>query len=159
MTVLLQKRRVKYRLKSESMYEGKLRVRVCGLLVEDGKLLLVRLNSPVTNSDIWMPPGGGVEFGEKMEEALKREFLEETCIRINVHEFLFYNEVIQNNFHAVEFYFRVEKLDGELNLGSDPEHGNKQILKEIKFFHGHEIVDISLKPEALKKLPLLKELS
>ena len=140
---------------SNSIYSGKLRVRVAGLLVEDGKLLLIKLHSPVSNSDIWTAPGGGVEFGETMEEALTREFQEETGLRIRVGELLYINELIELPYHAIEFFFKVTKESGHLKLGSDPEHSqNEQILEEVRFFGKDELSEIPLKPEALKTLSI-----
>ncbi len=140
---------------SNSIYSGKLRVRVAGLLVEDGKLLLIKLHSPVSNSDIWTAPGGGVEFGETIEEALTREFQEETGLKIRVGELLYINELIELPYHAIEFFFKVTKESGYLKLGSDPEHSqNEQILEEVRFFGKDELSEIPLKPEALKTLSI-----
>lgn len=141
------------------IYAGKLRVRVAGLLVEHGKLLLIKLHSPVSGSEIWTPPGGGVEFGESMEETLTREFLEETGLKVDVGGLLHINELIEQPFHAIELFFAVTNRSGELKLGHDPEHKDEQLLKEIRFFGGYEIAEIPLKPDALKKLPLVRELS
>lgn len=133
-------------------YENKLRVRVCGLMIEEGKLLLVELKSPLTNSWIWMPPGGGVEFGETLEEALTREFLEETGISISVGERIHINEIVEPPIHAIEFYFLVSRVGGELNLGKDPEENESgQILRDIRFFTQREIRNIPVMPELLKR--------
>ncbi len=140
---------------SDSIYSGKLRVRVAGLLAEDGRLLLIRLHSPVLNSDIWTAPGGGVEFGETMEEALKREFLEETGLSIEVKKLLHVNELIELPYHAIELFFEVKKVSGKLTLGYDPEHNEEnQLLKEIRFFEKDELSGIPVKPEVLKTLSL-----
>lgn len=133
-------------------YENKLRVRVCGLLVEEGKLLLVELKSPLTNNWVWMPPGGGVEFGETLEEALKREFQEETGISISVGERVHINEIVEPPIHAIEFYFRVSRKGGQLTLGNDPEENESgQILRDIRFFTQQEISDIVVEPEFIKE--------
>jgi 8-oxo-dGTP diphosphatase len=144
---------------NNSIYAGKLRVRVAGLLVEHGKLLLIKLHSPVSNSEIWTPPGGGIEFGESIEDALKREFLEETGLNICVGELLHINELLEQPFHAIELFFSVTNRSGEMKLGHDPEHKEKQLLKEIRFFTEYEIAGTPLKPDSLKNLPLIKELS
>src|SRR6266481_3249169 len=48
------------------------RVSVKAIIIRDGKFLC--LKDP---KNIWELPGGRVEFGESMEDALKRELLEE----------------------------------------------------------------------------------
>ena len=138
-------------MSSGSPYSGKLRVRACGLLLKENKLLLVQLKSPVNDTLIWMPPGGGVLFGETLEEAVVREFLEETGLKVEVGELVFVNEMIQEPFHAIEFYFQVDEQGGTAKLGTDPEHEvAEQLIKELGFFSEQEIQKMNIEPEYLK---------
>lgn len=131
-----------------SSWSNKLRVRSCGLLIENDTLLLVELHSPVTGKWTWIPPGGGVEFGETTEEALIREFKEETGLTVQVTERLHIREVIKPPVHAIEFYFRVKRLSGSLALGSDPEMNMEdQILRDIGFFSRDEILKMEVTPD------------
>jgi len=63
------------------------RVRVNGILVKDDALLLVQLKSPLEDQLIWMPPGGGVRFGESLESAAKREIAEEIAENVREGDF------------------------------------------------------------------------
>ena len=129
-------------------YTNRVRVRSCGLLVKDEKLLLVELLSPVTNRWTWIPPGGGVELGESLEETLVREFKEETGLKVSVGEQVNVNEVIQPPIHAIEFYFLVNQEGGKLKLGSDPEmDSGQQILRNIGFFSRDELRDMNTSPD------------
>lgn len=50
-----------------------------GVIVQDSKILLTRHTAgPFTG--LWGLPGGGIEFGESPEEALRRELLEEVAL-------------------------------------------------------------------------------
>ena len=59
---------------------ARLAVRV--LLVDHSRsVLLVRIDEPHTGRALWFPPGGGIEHGEDVEAAAKREIAEETGLR------------------------------------------------------------------------------
>ncbi len=47
-------------------FSGKVRVRVNGLIFKDDSILLVHIQSPTNPEPFWMPPGGGLELGEKL---------------------------------------------------------------------------------------------
>ena len=102
------------------IYGKRLRVRVCGLLYEHERLLLVNHTLP-DHPEWWAPPGGGVEFGEALEDALKREFEEETGLKITVGQFAFGCEFIGGSLHAIELFFHVTRLGGTPAIGYDPE--------------------------------------
>ncbi|MEO9481826.1 MAG: NUDIX hydrolase [Ekhidna sp.] len=126
--------------RAENPFEGKIRVRAVGILMENDKTLLLRHENLGSAGHLWSPPGGGVEFGKTVAETLKREFLEETNLEVEVGEYLFTNEFIGNPYHAIELFFEVKRISGTLRLGSDPELApNAQILTEAKFFSMEEI--------------------
>ncbi|MFI1104596.1 NUDIX hydrolase [Streptomyces melanogenes] len=60
------------------------RVSVYGLVVDDDRMLLVRLSerSPVFAPGLWHLPGGGVDPGEQPIEALARELREEAGLEL-----------------------------------------------------------------------------
>lgn len=119
---------------------NQVRVRVVGILIEDEKILLLKHNSLGELGYLWSPPGGGVEFGETAEEALVREFKEETNLIVDIQEFLFTNEMINGKLHAIELFFLVKRVSGEIKLGSDPEFTNEnQILTDLYFFSNDEL--------------------
>jgi 8-oxo-dGTP diphosphatase len=53
-------------------------VRAYGVLIEDGRILLVRSSNPRHEPPLWWLPGGGIHFGETPEVTVLREFHEET---------------------------------------------------------------------------------
>ncbi|MDH5379850.1 MAG: NUDIX hydrolase [Cyclobacteriaceae bacterium] len=118
----------------KSNFGGRVRLRVCGLLIEDNKILLVEHSGLNESKSFWIPPGGGLNFGEKLEKALEREFLEETGIKIKTKELLFCNQHINLPLHAVELFFSVEKIGGTFKKGIDPELSDEnQIIRSVKY--------------------------
>lgn len=119
----------------KSTYGNKLRLRVNGLCRRDGKLLLVN-HQGLTNGDFWAPPGGGVNFLESASDCLIREFAEETGLQISVGRFLFACEYIRTPLHAVELFFEVHPVGGELTKGDDPE---LSIISDVRFLGSDEV--------------------
>ena len=124
-----------------SVFGEKVRVRVCGLCLNKNSILLVKHN--MDSYTLWSPPGGGVELGETMQEALIREFKEETGLNINPGKLLFVHEHIEAPFHAIEIFFEIKSWQGKLIKGSEVEMTSTNILESAKF----------LKVEELNKLP------
>lgn len=55
----------------------KVRVIALALIRDDERVFLSLGHDPESKQHFWRPLGGGVNFGERSEEALRREFLEE----------------------------------------------------------------------------------
>ena len=135
----------------ENIYGNKIRIRVCGVLQRENKVLLINHKLLNTENTFWHFPGGGLEADEDIISALKREFSEETHLEINTHEFLYLNQFIDRKLHAVELFFRVSSSTLEPDLGSDPEFN---ILTDLKWFTLEEIENLpqSHRPNFLKDI-------
>jgi 8-oxo-dGTP diphosphatase len=121
-------------------FGNKLRIRVCGICIEDNKILLVKHHSLGKGGILWAPPGGGMVFGETAEAALKREFMEETGLKISVEKFLCVNEYLTSPLHAIELFFLVKKTAGILQIGFDPElDSDRQIITKVDWLSFEEL--------------------
>ncbi len=99
---------------------------VYGIVIEDGKILMPRQFKTKYNL-----PGGGVELGEDLEEALVREVKEETGIDVKPVKLVGFRTSIfyashdhgtKNVYHSLLFYFLCKKTGGELSIeGFDDE--------------------------------------
>ena len=128
------------------LYSGKVRVRVGGLLLRDGAMLLAAHRGLLPKgAPFWSPPGGGWQFGESIRQALIREFKEETGLTVHVGRFLHLHELCRDELQALELFCEVLADDAaQPALGHDPEHAaDQQILTELAW----------LSPRQLQQLP------
>jgi len=106
----------------------------CGALIINDKneALLVKRGVKSKNEvGVWSKPGGTVEFGEKVEDAVKREIKEELGVDIKLSKFLgFTNHIIKSeNQHWVTFNYLAKIIEGEPKI-MEPEK-----IAEIKWFN------------------------
>ncbi|MBB5998478.1 NUDIX domain-containing protein [Streptomonospora salina] len=88
--------------------------RVTGLLVEDGHVLL--LDQDTDGPRRWSLPGGRVEEGEALADALVREMREETGVDVEVQRLLYVCDHIvpEKGVHVVHMTFEVHRVGGTL---------------------------------------------
>ena len=97
---------------------------VLGLAVKNNKLLVSESFDSVKNQTFYRCLGGGIEFLEKSEVALKREFLEEINKNITIKDFLGISESI---------FTYEEKRAHELILFYSIDLSNEDFQEEYKF--------------------------
>jgi 8-oxo-dGTP diphosphatase len=90
-------------------------------------------------NEFWNFPGGGVEKGEAIEDALKREFKEETNVEVSVFDLVIFREFVSPPLHALELYFIVNGSNQNPFLGFDPE---LNIIQSIKWFSWDELMEL-----------------
>jgi len=99
----------------------KIRIRIAGLYVENGKLLLVKHHK--FGKDYYLLPGGGQEKGETATQALAREMQEELSVDIVSSGLLFSGESVPaegiNRKQVIQLVFRIDSIHGELKLVPD----------------------------------------
>ena len=94
------------------------------VVIHDGRVVLIRRGQAPSAGE-WSIPGGGVELGESVETALRREVREETGLEIAVGRFLeVFERVELDDAGAVRFHFVVldyaaTVVGGSLRAGDD----------------------------------------
>jgi len=74
----------------------------------DNKVLLCKTHKW---NNKYIIPGGHIELGEKMEEALRREILEETGLKIyDIHLISIKDSVYHNSFHEKKHYIFIDYI-------------------------------------------------
>jgi 8-oxo-dGTP diphosphatase len=91
-----------------------LRVRVAAVILLDGRIVLVRHKRDCRTYHLL--PGGGVETGESIADALRREVLEETGLEIDVERPLFVSDTLapDGTRHLVNLTFLTRVTGGSL---------------------------------------------
>ncbi|MGL4850692.1 MAG: NUDIX hydrolase [Clostridium sp.] len=94
---------------------------VKGVILRDGKILTVRRSfQDKIAAGSWEAVGGKIEFGESLDEALKREVLEETGIKIEILETLYAkNTVTDEDTQMVVIVYLCKYLSGEVGLSEE----------------------------------------
>jgi len=88
------------------MSENQFNIRVYGLLIDDGRILVTdefRMNTLMTKF-----PGGALEFGEGTIDCLKREFIEEMELEVEV----------LTHFYTTDYYQPTKLLPSTMQLVS-----------------------------------------
>lgn len=85
---------------------------------DDGRLLVVRRRNP-PGAGRWTVPGGRVELGERLEDAVAREVAEETGLDVEVGAVIGVFEILTDELHAVSIDHRVHPVSGRLAAGDD----------------------------------------
>ena len=128
------------------------RIRAAGLLVQDNKLLLVKLE--VDGKIFWVPPGGALEACDNSTtDTVCREVFEETGLKVtDVGPLVFvreFNEPSRQTYHVEQFYL-VMDWEGELtteNLrGLDDEH----LIKEVAWLSQSQLESVIVYPNSLR---------
>jgi len=89
-------------------------VRVYGILVDDQNRVLIS-DERTQNVSFTKFPGGGLEYGEGLIDALKREFLEECNLPIEVVKHVYTTDFFEkssfNNSQIISIYYLVKALE------------------------------------------------
>ena len=136
------------------------RIRVAGLVeMENGYALMHRMNvkkkenSNAPYGEYYVFPGGGLEEGEKFEEGVAREILEEFGINVEVKEKLYFRQIGDE---LDEYLFLCKYISGTLGSGTglefsgDPKYIDRGLYIPT-IVPKDEIRNIRLLPEEFKE--------
>jgi 8-oxo-dGTP diphosphatase len=142
---------------SNNEYPGAPRVAVGGVVIKEDRVLLVRRGKPPSEGE-WAIPGGSVELGETLQEAVQREILEETGITIRVGKdpIHVFDDVRKDNaghirFHYVILDFSGEFLRGEVKAADD--------AKDARWVSPEDFSQLNINTNTVKLMKKLEFLS
>lgn len=106
----------------ENKEENRIYVAVKGILLENGRALIVRRADIMQDDPIgwWEFAGGTLEFGESPEEALVREYREETGLDITPERLLYVTSVQMNpDYQIIVITYLCRRSGGEVRLSDE----------------------------------------
>ena len=122
------------------------------IVVHDGKILLGLRNKKNANN-LWVLPGGGVEWGEKISDAAIREIKEETNLDIELEKFIGFEEIINipGDYHTIVFFHTARPLHTDIKVSDDISDAKFFTLEEIRNLPKVESVENALRKAKLWK--------
>ena len=112
-------------------------IRATGILIENKKILLVK--QKVNSNRAWSLPGGRVEAGEQLEEALYREMLEETGLKTKIEKLLYICDKTDCNPPILHITFLLRKICGEIILPSNEFDQNP--ISDVRYVDFSSLID------------------
>lgn len=84
----------------------------------EGKFLLLKRNNPPVKGEWWVP-GGRIRKGEALEDAVRREVLEETGLKCKVIRQVGVINQLFPECHTVSVYYLVEATSSEVRINEE----------------------------------------
>jgi ADP-ribose pyrophosphatase YjhB (NUDIX family) len=139
-------------------------IRVYGILINDQKQVLVS-DEMIRGKFYTKFPGGGLEYGEGTRDCLKREFLEEMNLKVEVAEHIYTTDHFQQSaFHPdhqiISVYYKVNALENiKVRLSNTPfnfDEAQMEIYKEKNETESFRFIDWEDLSEESVTLPIDK---
>jgi 8-oxo-dGTP diphosphatase len=134
--------------------------RVRAIIIEDEKVLL--MHRVKNNHEYWVFPGGGLDDTDKsLEDALKRECLEELGVNVEIRDLLMNKFYILDNFQGqVQYFYNCNIVSGKVGTGTGPEWNGRDVEKygiyEVVWIPISEFKDKTVYPFEVRDIILMK---
>lgn len=130
-----------------------MRKRARAVIFDGDNLILIKRTKP-KHEDYWVFPGGVVEEGENVKNALIRECKEELGIKIKIGELLAKKVLDIYEEKYLEYFYLCEKTGGKLGTGDGPEFSEYKDkgwgIHEPLMVNKNEIKNLNILPEEVK---------
>ena len=104
-----------------------------GVLVHDGRLLMVASRYPNHAEPLWNVPGGRQQPGELLTETVVREVFEETGLHVETVEVAYVGESYDRDTHFLNVVFVVRLIaDGDTSLETRAPQDSKSVSEHVE---------------------------
>jgi ADP-ribose pyrophosphatase YjhB (NUDIX family) len=113
-----------------------------GALIFDGSRILLVQRGKQPLLDYWSLPGGAVETGERLEDALQREVLEETALTVNVNQIaVIFERIMPDTAGTCEYHYVLVDFYCTI-LSGNPVAGDDS--KDVGWFEIADLANLQL---------------
>ncbi len=127
------------KLNKEDIMADKPRITSAVLVEHEGKFLLAERNKKNYHG-YWIIPGGGVKFGETIQEAAIREIKEETNLDVELIKQIGFKEIVNvpANYHSIIFFHLAKPKHLDIEAKEDVSKAKFLSIEEIKQIKSQE---------------------
>lgn len=99
-------------------------IEVAAAIIEDeqGRILIARRKPDKSQAGMWEFPGGKIEQGERVEDCLRRELMEEMAIEIDPYAYFGVNDHHYGTTHIRLIAYRARFVSGVIKLTDHDEY-------------------------------------
>lgn len=130
------------------------RVRAAVILIDGGKLLLVKHVDPKTAEEWWIPPGGGLQADDQsILDCAARETYEETGLRVSTGRLIYFRDFHERatDTHHIELFFLADHFHGSLTTEHAQGKGpDEDFIQELRWLTRQELQALTVYPPMLK---------
>ena len=122
--------------------------RVRSIIMDNNKVLTIKRTKK--NEVYFVFPGGGVEKGEELKEALKRECIEELGVEIKIVKKFASERFDRGAIKQMEHFYICEIISGEIGTGAGPEYdadSDYEGIHSIEWISIDKSQDCDLRPK------------
>jgi mutator protein MutT len=122
---------------------------VGGVIIENGKALLIRRGAPPLEGE-WSIPGGALEVGEMLEQGVRRELNEETGLEVRVLDLIeVFGRILPDANGRIRYHYVIldclcERISGTEKAASD--------VLDVAWAEETDLAAYSLTPTAMRVL-------
>jgi 8-oxo-dGTP diphosphatase len=106
-----------------SRYDVRFRLSAGAIVINQGKILLVKHGGPLHGSEFLVAPGGGVEGEESFVDAGVRETREETGLDVVPQKLLAVEDMISSQKRIIKCWFLCDVVGGQLIVAGQTAEG------------------------------------